>query len=155
LRHPFTPALPLYYAFREALDMVLEEGMENRIRRHRICAEAFYAGLSALGLTPFAKPDARSNMIIAVNYLPGMDDKKFRGLLSNEFKVLIAGGFGDSEGQGIQSWIDGRSRPLPCHEDYIVDRVRDEHAWSENKSGSNICCDGQAEGAALSLFPLF
>jgi len=96
---PFTPALPLYYAFREALDMVLEEGMENRIRRHRVCAEAFYSGLSVLGLTPFAKPDARSNMIIAVNYLPGMDDKKFRGLLSSEFKVLIAGGFGDLKGK--------------------------------------------------------
>jgi aspartate aminotransferase-like enzyme len=79
--------------------MVLEEGMDNRIRRHRVCAEAFYAGLSALGLTPFAKPDARSNMIIALNYLPGMDDKKFRGLLSSEFRVLIAGGFGDLKGK--------------------------------------------------------
>jgi aspartate aminotransferase-like enzyme len=96
---PFTPALPLYYAFREALDMILEEGMENRIRRHRICADAFYSGLSALGLTPFAKADARSNVIIAVNYLPGMDDKKFRGLLSNQFKVLVAGGFGDLKGK--------------------------------------------------------
>jgi aspartate aminotransferase-like enzyme len=96
---PFTPALPLYYAFREAMDMVLEEGLENRIRRHRICADAFYSGLSALGLTPFAKPDARSNMIIAVNYLAGMDDKKFRGLLSSEFRVLVAGGFGDLKGK--------------------------------------------------------
>ena len=96
---PFTPALPLYYAFREALDIVLEEGLENRIRRHKICADAFYAGLGSLGLTPFAKPDARSNMIIAVNYLQGMDDKKFRGLLSNEFKVLVAGGFGDLKGK--------------------------------------------------------
>ena len=95
---PFTPALPLYYAFREALNMILEEGMENRIRRHKTCADAFYTGLSALGLTPFAKPDARSNVIIAVNYLQGMDDKKFRGLLSNEFKVLVAGGFGDLKG---------------------------------------------------------
>ena len=96
---PFTPALPLYYAFREALDIILEEGMENRIRRHRICADAFYTGLNALGLTPFAKADARSNVIIAVNYLQGMDDKKFRGLLSNEFKVLVAGGFGDLKGK--------------------------------------------------------
>ncbi|MCI0562630.1 MAG: alanine--glyoxylate aminotransferase family protein [Nitrososphaera sp.] len=96
---PFTPALPLFYAFREALDMVLEEGMEKRIRRHRTCADAFYSGLSALGLTPFAKPDARSNMIIAVNYLQGMDDKKFRGLLSSEFRVLVAGGFGDLKGK--------------------------------------------------------
>ena len=96
---PFTPALPLYYAFREALDIVIEEGLENRIRRHKICADAFYAGLGSLGLTPFAKPDARSNMIIAVNYLQGMDDKKFRSLLSNEFKVLVAGGFGDLKGK--------------------------------------------------------
>src|SRR5918912_1968333 len=96
---PFTPALPLYYAFREALGIVLEEGLENRIRRHRICAEAFYSSLNALGLTPFAKPDARSNMIIAVNYLQGMDDKQFRGLLSSEFKVLVAGGFGDLKGK--------------------------------------------------------
>jgi aspartate aminotransferase-like enzyme len=96
---PFTPALPLYYAFREALNMILEEGMDKRIRRHRTCADAFYSGLSALGLTPFAKADARSNVIIAVNYLPGMDDKKFRGLLSSEFKVLVAGGFGDLKGK--------------------------------------------------------
>jgi aspartate aminotransferase-like enzyme len=96
---PFTPALPLYYAFREALEMVLEEGMENRIKRHRVCAEAFYSGLSALGLTPFAKQDARSNTIIALNYMDGMDDKKFRGLLSSEFRVLIAGGFSNLKGK--------------------------------------------------------
>ncbi|HVX02779.1 MAG TPA: alanine--glyoxylate aminotransferase family protein [Nitrososphaera sp.] len=96
---PFTPALPLYYAFREALEMILEEGMESRIRRHRICAEAFYAGLNAMGLTPFAKQDARSNVVIAVNYLQGMDDKKFRGLLGEQFKVLVAGGFGDLKGK--------------------------------------------------------
>jgi aspartate aminotransferase-like enzyme len=96
---PFTPALPLYYAFREALNIILEEGMENRIRRHKICADAFYAGLNAMGLTPFAKPDARSNVVIAVNYLQGMDDKKFRGLLGEQFKVLVAGGFGDLKGK--------------------------------------------------------
>lgn len=96
---PFTPALPLYYAFSEALDIVLEEGMDARVRRHRVCADAFYSGLNAMGFTPFAKPDARSNVIIAVNYLPGMDDKKFRDLLSSQFKVLVAGGFGDLKGK--------------------------------------------------------
>jgi aspartate aminotransferase-like enzyme len=96
---PFTPALPLFYAFKEALDMVLEEGMDKRIKRHKICAEAFYTGLNVMGLTPFAKPNARSNVIIAFNYLPGMEDKKFRGLLSEEFRVLIAGGFGDLKGK--------------------------------------------------------
>ena len=96
---PFTPALPLFYAFDEALNIILEEGMENRIKRHKTCAEAFYAGLDAMGLTAFAKPDARSNVVISVNYLPGMDDKKFRTLLSEQFKVLIAGGFGELKGK--------------------------------------------------------
>jgi aspartate aminotransferase-like enzyme len=96
---PFTPALPLYYAFDEALTLVIEEGMSKRISRHRICADAFYSSLNTLGLTPFAKEDARSNVIIALNYLDGMDDKKFRTLLSEEFKVLIAGGFGNLKGK--------------------------------------------------------
>ena len=96
---PFTPALPLFYAFSEALNVVLEEGMDKRIKRHKICAEAFYAGLGAMGLTPFAKSDARSNMVIAVNYAPGLDDKKFRALLADEFKVLVAGGFGHLKGK--------------------------------------------------------
>jgi aspartate aminotransferase-like enzyme len=52
-----------------------------------------------MGLTPFAKPDARSNVVIAVNYLQGMDDKKFRGLLGEQFRVLVAGGFGDLKGK--------------------------------------------------------
>src|SRR5919198_5318237 len=38
---PFTPALPLFYAFNEALNIILKEGMDNRIKRHKICAEAF------------------------------------------------------------------------------------------------------------------
>jgi aspartate aminotransferase-like enzyme len=96
---PFTPALPLFYAFNEALDIVLEEGLDNRIRRHRLSAEAFYGGLNSLGLLPFAREDARSNVVIAAKYIDGMDDKQFRTLMSNEFRVLVAGGFGDLKGK--------------------------------------------------------
>jgi aspartate aminotransferase-like enzyme len=96
---PFTPALPLFYAFNEALDIVLEEGLNKRIDRHRLCAEAFYTGLNALGLTPFAREDARSNVVIAAKYIDGMDDKKFRTIMAKEFRVLIAGGFGDLKGK--------------------------------------------------------
>jgi aspartate aminotransferase-like enzyme len=96
---PFTPALSLFYAFNEALDIVLEEGLDKRIERHRSCAEAFYNGLSALGLPPFAKEEARSNVVIAAKYIDKMDDKKFRTLLAKNFRVLIAGGFGELKGK--------------------------------------------------------
>jgi len=96
---PFTPALPLLYAYREALDIILEEGMEARVKRHRTCSDALYSGLSAMGLTPFAKEDARSTVVIALNYLNGLEDKTFRSTLSEKFRVLVAGGFGDLKGK--------------------------------------------------------
>jgi len=96
---PFTPAISLFYAFREALEIITEEGMNNRIQRHRLCAKALYGGLKELGLVPFAQEDARSNVVIAINYLQGMDDKKFRQILSSQFRVLLAGGFGELKGK--------------------------------------------------------
>jgi aspartate aminotransferase-like enzyme len=96
---PFTPAISLFYAFREALQIIIEEGLQNRIDRHRICANAVYAGLEKLGLTPFADEAARSNVVLAINYLQGMEDKKFRQILSSQFRVLLAGGFGELKGR--------------------------------------------------------
>lgn len=96
---PFTPALPLLYAYREAMNVILEEGLDNRIRRHRICSDALYSGLSALGLTPFAKEDSRSTVVVALNYLDGLEDKTFRNTLANKFRVLVAGGFGNLKGK--------------------------------------------------------
>lgn len=96
---PFTPALPLFFAFNEALDMILEEGMDARIKRHVKCADALYTGLSRMGFVPYAKEHARSRTVAAFNYRDGMEDKKFRTLLANEFKVLVAGGFGELKGK--------------------------------------------------------
>jgi|TARA_B110000881_G_C18538569_1_gene497159 aspartate aminotransferase-like enzyme len=96
---PFTPALPLLYAYREALTMMLEEGLQNVFNRHKVCSDALYSGLSAIGLTPFAKEEDRSISIVALNYLDGLEDKTFRSTLANKFKVLVAGGFGDLKGK--------------------------------------------------------
>ena len=96
---PFTPALPLLYAYREAMNIILDEGLDNRIRRHRVCSDALYSGLSAMGLTPFAKEDARSTVVVALNYLQGLEDKTFRNTLAEKFRVLVAGGFGNLKGK--------------------------------------------------------
>lgn len=96
---PYTPALPLFYALEEALEMVLEEGLYNRIRRHRVTAEAFYEGLASIGLKPFVEPQARSNVVISVEYPKGVDDKAFREELDQKFGVVIAGGFGELRGR--------------------------------------------------------
>ena len=59
----------------------------------------FILVLIVYGFTPFANENARSNVVIALNYIDGMDDKKFRTLLSDKFRVLVAGGFGNLKGK--------------------------------------------------------
>jgi len=108
---PFTPALPLLYAYREALTIMLEEGIENVYKRHKICSDALYSGLSAIGLTPFAKEEDRSITIVALNYLDGLEDKTFRNTLANKFKVLVAGGFGDLKGKVFRVGCMGEVSP--------------------------------------------
>ena len=109
---PFTPALPLLYAYREALTIMLEEGLQNVYRRHKICSDALYSGLSAIGLTPYvAKEEDRSISIVALNYLDGLEDKTFRNTLANKFRVLVAGGFGDLKGKVFRVGCMGEVSP--------------------------------------------
>jgi aspartate aminotransferase-like enzyme len=108
---PFTPALPLLYAYREALTIMLEEGLEAVYKRHKVCSDALYSGLSAIGLTPFAKEEDRSITIVALNYLDGLQDKIFRDTLAKKFKVLVAGGFGDLKGKVFRVGCMGEVSP--------------------------------------------
>ena len=109
---PFTPALPLLYAYREALTILLEEGLQNAYKRHKICSDALYSGLSAIGLTPYVtKVEDRSISIVALNYLNGLEDKTFRSTLADKFRVLVAGGFGDLKGKVFRVGCMGEVSP--------------------------------------------
>ena len=108
---PFTPALPLLYAYREALSIMLEEGLQNVFNRHKVCSDALYDGLSAMGLSPFAKKEDRSISIVALNYLDGLEDKIFRNTLADKFRVLVAGGFGDLKGKVFRVGCMGEVSP--------------------------------------------
>ncbi len=96
---PFTPAVPLFLAFREALRMLKEEGLENRIARTRRLAEAARAGFDALDLRLF--PDRRfaSNTVTAVRYPVGVEDNAFRKELREKHGTVVAGGQGPLKGQ--------------------------------------------------------
>src|SRR3989449_3205213 len=95
---PYTPAVPLFLAFREALRMLKEEGLENRIARTRRLAEAARAAIDALGLRLF--PDRRfaSNTVSAIRYPAGVDDAAFRKELREKHGTVVAGGQGPLKG---------------------------------------------------------
>lgn len=102
LETPYTPVISVFYALDEALKMLKEEGLENRIKRHKVCADAFYDAIPTLGLSLFADPQARSNTVIAVNIPQGMEDKTWRDLMRDKYCVVIGGGMGKLKGSIIR-----------------------------------------------------
>src|SRR5713101_1998667 len=90
-----TPPISLIYALREAMRIVLEEGLENRWERHRVNQLALIAGIEAMGLDLLVKkPAERLPTVTAVMIPDGIDDAKVRNQLLDEFNIEIAGGLG-------------------------------------------------------------
>lgn len=95
-----TPPVSLIYALREALRLVLEEGLEARWERHQQNQQALVAGLEAMGLKLFVtNPADRLVTVTAVKVPGGLDDRKVRQQLLDEFNIEIAGGIGPTRGQ--------------------------------------------------------
>jgi alanine-glyoxylate transaminase / serine-glyoxylate transaminase / serine-pyruvate transaminase len=95
-----TPPISLIYALREAMRIVLEEGLETRWERHRLNQLALIAGLEAMGLGLLVKnPADRLPTVTAVMIPAGIDDAKVRNQLLDEFNIEIAGGFGPVKGK--------------------------------------------------------
>jgi len=95
-----TPPISLIYALREAMRILLEEGLEVRWERHRFNQLALVAGVEAMGLKLLVeKPEDRLVTVTAVMIPAGVDDVKFRNQLLDEFNIEIAGGIGALKGQ--------------------------------------------------------
>jgi len=95
-----TPPISLIYGMREALRLVHEEGLEARWERHLHNQQALVAGIEAMGLKLFVdEPADRLVTVTAVKIPSGMDDKRVRNQLLDEFNIEIAGGIGPTKGQ--------------------------------------------------------
>jgi alanine-glyoxylate transaminase/serine-glyoxylate transaminase/serine-pyruvate transaminase len=95
-----TPPVSLIYALREALRIVVEEGLEARWERHQQNQRALVAGLEAMGLELFvANPADRLVTVTAVKIPAVLDDRKVRNQLLDEFNIEIAGGIGPTKGK--------------------------------------------------------
>ena len=104
-----TAPISMTYALREALRMMMEEGIENRINRHARTAAALRAGLEALGLDLLADPDYRLNPLTTVRIPDGIDDATVRGSLLRDYDIEIGGGLGEFRGKAWRIGLMGDS----------------------------------------------
>ncbi len=110
---PWTPAVPLFLALREALLLLKEETLAGRLARTHRLAEASRAAVAALGLELFPDAASASDTVTAVNNPSGMGDPELRKVLEREYNVLVQGGQGALTGKifrighmGIADWPD-------------------------------------------------
>ena len=95
---PFTPAISLFYGLLESLTLMEEEGLENRIQRHRLVARGTREGLKAMGIKLFAKPGYESNTVTAGIVPENIEFSEMVKLLKY-YGVTIAGGQGPLKGK--------------------------------------------------------
>ena len=92
---PYTPAVSLFFALEEAVKMIREEGLENRINRHRTLAKAVREWAKEAELELFPKPNEisdYSNTVTAIKLPDGVTDKDLRGTLLKEYGITVSGG---------------------------------------------------------------
>jgi alanine-glyoxylate transaminase/serine-glyoxylate transaminase/serine-pyruvate transaminase len=107
-----TAPISMLYGLREALRLVLEEGLDARFARHRRASRALLAGLETLGLAPLAEAGHRLATLNCVTLPPQVEDRTVRGALLAEHGIEIGGGLGPLQGKVWRIGLMGESASL-------------------------------------------
>jgi alanine-glyoxylate transaminase / serine-glyoxylate transaminase / serine-pyruvate transaminase len=100
---PYTPAINLLFALREAIAMLEEEGLENVFARHKRHAAATRAAAKVWGLDLVClDPNAYSPALTAVMTPEGFDADAFRKIVLENFDMSLGTGLGKIKGRAFR-----------------------------------------------------
>jgi alanine-glyoxylate transaminase / serine-glyoxylate transaminase / serine-pyruvate transaminase len=107
-KYHHTASATLFYALREALALVAEEGLENRWERHRRNHLALVAGFEAMGLRMLVENPADRLWTLHTPRVPeGIEEGKVRQYLLEQRSIEISGGFGPLAGKVFRIGLMG------------------------------------------------
>ena len=99
-RYHHTAPITSFYALREGLALVLEEGVEARFARHQAVHDEFVGRMEAAGFEMFIPDDAQRIPTINTIRIPdGVSDTAVRKRLLEKYDIDIAVGFGPLAGK--------------------------------------------------------
>ncbi len=100
---PYTPATTLMRGLRAALDMLLEEGLENVYQRHNRMATAVRKAVAAWGLTPIAaEPKWYSDTVTAIRVPQGFDGNEVVRHAYKHYNLALSVSLGEIAGQAFR-----------------------------------------------------
>jgi alanine-glyoxylate transaminase / serine-glyoxylate transaminase / serine-pyruvate transaminase len=106
-RYHHTAPITMFYALREGLAAIAEEGLENRWERHRLNHLAFVAGLEAMGLGMHVDQAHRLWALNTPRTPDGVSDMKVRQHMMQRHGIEILGGFGPLAGRVFRIGLMG------------------------------------------------
>lgn len=106
-RYHHTAPISMFYALREALEIIREEGLANRFARHERNHKAFTAGCEAMGLEMHVAPGCRLAALNTPRVPDGVSDIAIRKRLMDGDGIEILGGFGPLAGKVFRVGIMG------------------------------------------------
>jgi alanine-glyoxylate transaminase/serine-glyoxylate transaminase/serine-pyruvate transaminase len=106
-RYHHTAPISMFYALREALLVIAEEGIENRWERHRRCHTSFVRGIEGMGLRMHVPEGHRIATLNTVCVPERVDEAMVRRRLLDEPGIEIAGGFGPLAGKVFRIGVMG------------------------------------------------
>jgi alanine-glyoxylate transaminase/serine-glyoxylate transaminase/serine-pyruvate transaminase len=119
-----TAPVSAMFALREAYQLVLEEGLENRWARHRQNHELLKNGLEAMGFEFLVDAPYRLPMLNAVKVPKGVDDAIVRAKLLNDYNIEIGAGLGQFSGNVWRIGIMGESS-TPNHVNTLLSALKE------------------------------
>jgi alanine-glyoxylate transaminase/serine-glyoxylate transaminase/serine-pyruvate transaminase len=97
---PYTPPTNLLYGLREALDLLLAEGMANVVDRHARHAEATRRAVRAWGLELVPLDEREHSASLTAVFMPdGHDADELRALILDRYDVSLGAGLGKLAGK--------------------------------------------------------
>jgi alanine-glyoxylate transaminase / serine-glyoxylate transaminase / serine-pyruvate transaminase len=102
-----TAPINMTYALREALQIVMEEGLAKRIARHSKHHRMLRAGLEAMGIRYI--PAHSLTTLNAIHVPEGVDDARVRRRLLEEYGIEIGAGLGPFKGKAWRIGLMGES----------------------------------------------
>ncbi len=108
-KYHHTAPISMIYALNQALEVILEEGLDARFERHALNHRALVVGLEAMGLQMLVEPAYRLPMLNAVRIPDGVNDGAVRAALLREHNIEIGGGLGPLAGRVWRIGLMGHS----------------------------------------------
>lgn len=89
---PFTPPISLYFGLHEALQMMMEEGLDHVIARHKAYRDMVRASVKAMGLKLLTEDKYASSAVTSVIAPENIGANAIRKMMHEEFNIILAGG---------------------------------------------------------------